>query len=92
MERTLATLVETHRNNVMLQGAHTPASYDGDMLLFVAAGEERPGTAEDWKPYVGGTVTVHSVPCEHREMLRRDALRQIAAPLNAELRPRPTRA
>ncbi|WP_189998507.1 amino acid adenylation domain-containing protein, partial [Streptomyces vinaceus] len=92
VERNLATLVQTYRNNVALQGAHAPAFYDGDMLLFVAAGEEHPGTCEDWRPYIGGTVTVHSVPCEHRDMLRREALRQIAAPLNAELRPRPARA
>ncbi|MFF4083541.1 amino acid adenylation domain-containing protein [Streptomyces sp. NPDC001777] len=92
VERNLATLVETYRNNVALQGSHTPPRHDGDMLLFVAAHEERPGTAEDWKPYVGGTVTVHPVPCEHREMLRRDALRQIAIPLNVELRSRTTRA
>ncbi|WP_435884538.1 amino acid adenylation domain-containing protein, partial [Streptomyces toxytricini] len=92
VERHLATLVETYRNNVVLQGAHEPAPFDGDMLLFVATGEAQPGSADDWKPYVGGTLTAHAVPCEHRDMLGRDALRQIAAPLNAALRPRPARA
>ncbi|MER7567863.1 amino acid adenylation domain-containing protein [Streptomyces sp. NPDC097941] len=91
--RNLTTLVDTYRNNVVLQRAHTPAFFDGDMLLFVAAGEEHPGNAEDWKPYVGGTLTVHSVPCEHRDMLQRDVFQQIAGPLNAELRsPRRARA
>ncbi|MFJ1680705.1 amino acid adenylation domain-containing protein [Streptomyces sp. NPDC088251] len=92
VERNLAALVETYRNNVALRGTHTPDVFDGDMVLFVAAGEAHPGTAEDWKPYVGGAVTAHSVPCEHRDMLRRDSLQQIAAPLNAGLRPRPTGA
>ncbi|MFF4218479.1 amino acid adenylation domain-containing protein [Streptomyces nondiastaticus] len=66
-------------NNARLQQAHTPGTFDGNMLL-ITADEECPEdgrTAERWHPYVNGAITEFGVPCAHDEMTRPDMLSRV---------------
>jgi thioesterase domain-containing protein/aryl carrier-like protein len=70
-------------NNERLMSAFTPASFGGDLLLFVAA-EGRPDFSpaeqapEVWRPYVGGTVESHPLDTDHHRIMDAGPLARIA--------------
>ncbi|MFH9425587.1 amino acid adenylation domain-containing protein [Streptomyces sp. NPDC017529] len=70
---------------------HTPPRYRGDLLLFIAAEEERaerpgPDAAASWQPYVQGSVEAYEVPARHHELLQGAPLAYIGRVLAEKLR------
>jgi len=51
---------------------HTPAVFDGDLVIFSAAGKAGP---RRWRRYVTGRIAAHTVGCTHHEMLTAGSLR-----------------
>lgn len=80
-------LAQTHQENMGLRRAHEFGRFDGDALLFVAAGdrgadadeEENASepTAERWTPYVSGEISETRLPCTHGNMIQPDMLAQV---------------
>jgi thioesterase domain-containing protein len=63
--------------------AGTPV-FDGDLLLFSAAREDRTGEpepAEIWRPFVTGEVRTHPIDATHLELGRPGPLAEVAARL-----------
>ncbi|UNZ21240.1 non-ribosomal peptide synthetase [Streptomyces sp. 891-h] len=83
VEHRLTSIISVYRNNSRLASGFERRSFDGDITLF-AATENRtspPPTAAHWQPYVTGTVTVHSIACEHQHMTRPGPLAEIGRTL-----------
>jgi thioesterase domain-containing protein len=62
-----------------------PRRFRGDVLLFVAAGDEVAPPIESWKPYVSGRIKIHPIDVRHRDMLDPLPAGQIGKVLAAEL-------
>ncbi|GIF16349.1 type I polyketide synthase [Actinoplanes teichomyceticus] len=94
-----AAIATVMRNNLRIAGEFEPGVYDGDVLFFSAdeqvtgtAGTDlavQPGKAEAWRPYVGGALHLHSVPCGHYEMTEPEPIALIGAAVAEALRPVP---
>ncbi|WP_433240263.1 amino acid adenylation domain-containing protein [Streptosporangium sp. CA-135522] len=86
-EQTLLAVYRNYRNGVKISQEHVPRRFDGDVLLVIAAhGHEADSlTADDWKPYVTGTIEDHVVACDHESMLNPGPIAEIAALLRKEL-------
>ncbi|OBI52056.1 hypothetical protein A5707_12745 [Mycobacterium kyorinense] len=56
---------------------HVPDVFDGDMVIF-SAGRTTNGhgvsALENWRPYVTGDITEHTVDCGHHDMLSAESL------------------
>ncbi|MBG0830941.1 amino acid adenylation domain-containing protein [Planomonospora sp. ID67723] len=87
-EQTLLAVYRNYRNGVKISQEYEPRCFDGDVLFVTAAhGREADSpTAADWKPYVTGTITDHTVACDHASMLNPGPAAEIAALLRKELR------
>ena len=56
---------------------HVPDVFDGDVVIFSAARNgngNNPSHLQNWRPYVAGGITEHSVDCTHHEMLTSGSL------------------
>lgn len=96
-EEALA-IARVMRNNLAIAGEFAPEVFRGDVLFFSAT-EDAPasaepadlslatGKADSWRPYVGGVLTDHAVPCGHYEMTEPEPVARIGAVLAAALRP-----
>jgi hypothetical protein len=79
----VSRLVSAYRHNVELLSGASSGMYDGEMVFFHAAGSPSP---ELWEPWVS-SLTVHSLPFAHGDLMSPDALVPIAAALSG--RPQP---
>ncbi|MET8974171.1 amino acid adenylation domain-containing protein [Streptomyces sp. NPDC004539] len=86
-DEELAALVDVTAQNGRLLQEFAPTSYDGDLLMFTAAGDPGavPGRVGDWSPYVTGRVVDHGIPCAHGELTRPEALDRIGPVLAEQL-------
>ncbi|MDC0770923.1 amino acid adenylation domain-containing protein [Streptomyces sp. HD] len=81
-EQSLANLEKVLRNMAGFTPDHTPRTFDGDLLLFVAT-EDRPAElpAKDavtaWRPHIGGRIESHEIAVSHYDMLQPGPLAQI---------------
>ncbi|NUT28888.1 MAG: hypothetical protein HOV84_23745, partial [Streptomyces sp.] len=81
-EQSLANLEKVLRNMAGFTPDHTPRTFDGDLLLFVAT-EDRPAElpAQDavtaWRPHIGGRIESHEIAVSHYDMLQPASLAQI---------------
>ncbi|KUI46680.1 hypothetical protein AU198_03705 [Mycobacterium sp. GA-1199] len=66
--------VYNHNTNLSYLREHVPDVFDGDMIVFSAARGDNPNNPQDWRPYISGDMTVHSVDCGHDEMTSDEAL------------------
>ncbi|WP_188310147.1 amino acid adenylation domain-containing protein, partial [Streptomyces sp. CBMA123] len=82
----LSRLMTVMRHHTDIAREFTPGRFDGELLLFVADGAGSGLAAERWRPHLGGPLTVHRVPCDHEEMLNREAAGRIGAITDAALR------
>jgi enterobactin synthetase component F len=81
-------------HHAALVAGHAWPRYDGDLLFFTATGEPAPAspTAMAWRPYVGGDIENHDIPCGHFDMTEPEALAAIGAVLAKRLTGRTERA
>ncbi|SDP68407.1 AMP-binding enzyme [Streptomyces sp. cf386] len=81
-EQSLANLEKVLRNMAGFTPDHTPRTFGGDLLLFVAT-EDRPAdlpvteATAAWRPYVGGRIESHEIAVSHYDMLQPGPLAQI---------------
>lgn len=73
--------METTERLGRLTSGHAYRRFDGDLLFFTAAAGRMPGwpAAAAWRPYVGGSIDNHDLPCGHFDMTEPDALAAICA-------------
>lgn len=78
-ERQFNAMRDVLLNNHRLTLSHHPPHFGGDAVLFTATRERvvPPPSAEDWAPFVGGTVNVREIACAHHEMTAPTALAEI---------------
>ncbi|MQY03032.1 non-ribosomal peptide synthetase [Actinomadura macrotermitis] len=86
----LLGLRSTLRNTTKAGARHTPAVYDGDVLLVVALLDRPPALpAPDapaaWRPYATGEIAVHELRRTHRELVEPAAIAEIARLVSARL-------
>jgi thioesterase domain-containing protein/acyl carrier protein len=77
-DEELASYVRIFENNMRIVRAHEAGTFNGDLLLVVAAEDNPEGVsvAAMWEPYVSGEISECSVQCRHMEMNRPDVLAQ----------------
>jgi thioesterase domain-containing protein len=71
-------LVHNLDSNKALQQAHEPGVLQGDLTVFSAVrdgGDRSSSALQQWRPYVAGEITEHSIDCTHEEMLTAESLR-----------------
>jgi thioesterase domain-containing protein/acyl carrier protein len=76
-KRFMDWLIQNLKSNMELQRAHEPRIYDGDLIIFAAAqvdGVPSSSLRQNWRPYVAGDITEHSVDCTHDNMLTVESL------------------
>jgi thioesterase domain-containing protein len=87
LPRLKAVLANTGR----IREEHTPAQFDGDLLLFIAM-RDRPAllpadrAAASWAPYVAGHVQEHRIDSNHFGMMRPGPLSEIGHVIAGQLR------
>jgi amino acid adenylation domain-containing protein len=74
-----AIIVRLYHHIVEIVYAHEPGSFEGDLLLIAAAGENEEiiSAGSRWRPYVSGKISESSLPCEHLDMARPDMLARV---------------
>ncbi|UAN49062.1 amino acid adenylation domain-containing protein [Serratia sp. JSRIV002] len=84
-DNTLDRLIDVIINSRRLIGGSRHDNYRGDVLFFTAAAprEEDWLDLEAWRPYVQGQIHNININCDHPGMARAEALREIAAHLDA---------
>jgi len=77
-DEELASYARIFENNMRIVRAHEAGTFDGDLLLVVAAEDNPEGVsvAPMWESYVSGKILECSVQCRHVEMNQPDALAQ----------------
>ncbi|QUR69997.1 amino acid adenylation domain-containing protein [Mycobacterium spongiae] len=78
VEQILELAIENVDSNCSSMLEHEPSVYDGNAVIFLAAGEgddHCSSLVRSWQPYVDGGLTVHSVDCLHGEMLTPESVR-----------------
>jgi amino acid adenylation domain-containing protein len=76
-KQLLDWIVQNLDSNQALQLAHEPGVLDGNTIIFSAVRDESdrtPSPLQDWRPYVAGDITEHSIDCTHEEMLTTESL------------------
>jgi amino acid adenylation domain-containing protein len=69
--------VQNLHSSLALHRTHEPGVFDGDAILFSALPDENIRSSsplEDWRPYVAGHITEHSIDCRHDHMLTAESL------------------
>ena len=67
---------------------HVPDVFDGDMVIFSAARDGNGNNSshlQNWRPYVAGGITEHSIDCTHHEMLTTGSLNMYGEQLKLSL-------
>ncbi|OBG87234.1 long-chain fatty acid--CoA ligase, partial [Mycobacterium sp. E136] len=77
--------VYNHNTNLSYLREHVPDVFDGDMIVFSATRGEIVNNPQDWRQYVSGDLTVHSVDCGHDEMTSDEAIRTYVEQLKLSL-------
>jgi nonribosomal peptide synthetase DhbF len=88
--RHYEAMIEASKNNMRLIGTFVPQTFSGDVLLFVAFGEDAKPPVEAWGPYVEGKIKMHQIDCSHEAMLHSAPAEEIGRALAAELDKQPT--
>jgi pristinamycin I synthase 3 and 4 len=84
----LDAIIKNFQHNPYVMNTFTPNHYDGNLLIFTAAESEPTPVRnpEAWAPYISGEIKIHSIQCQHDDMLLRDeASARIGYLLSAEL-------
>lgn len=83
----LAAVRAVVRSNSALMDAFVPQRFDGDLVLVTASRRKRRNgpTAESWRPFVGGKITVHEIDCGHHDLLIGAPLTEVAAIVSERL-------
>ncbi|MFG2723178.1 alpha/beta fold hydrolase [Streptomyces sp. NPDC048416] len=84
---SLARAGRVTRNNMMIDAAHTPGTFDGEALFFRAV-RERPQSALDvelWSTALTEKMDVRELDCTHDEMMRPEPLKLIGEALGERL-------
>ncbi|USQ86896.1 non-ribosomal peptide synthase/polyketide synthase [Streptomyces phaeoluteigriseus] len=86
-ERHIEAIVAIMINNSRLALAFQPAVFQGDMLLFNSTIDRGPdtATAENWRPYVTGSIESHDITARHDRMTQPGSLAQIGPVLAARI-------
>jgi thioesterase domain-containing protein len=71
-----AIIVRLYHHIVTIARAHEPRSFEGDLLLIAADGDNAASTSAGarWRPYISGEISEAGLPCEHLDMGRPDML------------------
>ncbi|WP_176711164.1 amino acid adenylation domain-containing protein [Streptomyces sp. Ncost-T6T-1] len=86
-QATISAIAETFVGHARLRSAHTPPIFRGDVLFFSAVLDGGIGaTAEQWRPYVTGSLEHHEVPFAHGDMMKSQSAAQIGAVIARKLR------
>ena len=81
-------MVQSSNANQVYLLEHVPDVFDGDMVIFSAArngNENNSPHLQNWRPYVAGGITEHSVDCTHHEMLTTGSLSMYGEQLKLSL-------
>jgi thioesterase domain-containing protein/acyl carrier protein len=80
-------VVENHKANRSYLQEYVPDVFDGDMIIFSARSENENHSShlQIWRPYVAGDIEVHSVDCEHDEMMTAESLNKYGEQLKLAL-------
>ncbi|MDH6553836.1 amino acid adenylation domain-containing protein [Streptomyces sp. SAI-117] len=72
----IRTFARIYLNNASINAEHRCGRFGGDVLLIVAEADKADDepTAERWRPYLSGALTVERVPCRHTDLLAPDNL------------------
>ena len=73
LDRILEAYAQVHRAAPTLE----LRCFDGDLLFFAAAHSLSAGDGTSpalWRPWVSGTITEHTIDCDHLEMMTPEAL------------------
>jgi thioesterase domain-containing protein/acyl carrier protein len=76
-KQLLDWIVQNLDSNKALQLAHEPGVFDGNAVIFSAVRDELDRSSsprEEWRPYVTGDVTQHSIDCTHEVMLTAESV------------------
>ncbi|MCH0567082.1 MULTISPECIES: thioesterase domain-containing protein, partial [unclassified Streptomyces] len=80
-EEEIAPLHDIAQNIQMINPAHTPDVFHGDVLFLGAEHGNPEGTdvAGSWTPYTSGRIEEVKIPCRHEQMLLPDMLAHVWA-------------
>ena len=86
-KQLLEFMVQSVNANQLYLVEHVPDVFDGDMVIFSArSGNENDSShLQNWRPYVAGDITVHSVHCAHDEMMTTESLSMYGEQLKLSL-------
>jgi amino acid adenylation domain-containing protein len=84
-EQHLSAMSKIYNNNARLGNSFIPETFDGDLLLFVAVGDEPAPPTDAWRPYVRGQITIRQIACRHQDMTQPGPIAQIGQALTVEL-------
>ncbi|HEY0225245.1 MAG TPA: thioesterase domain-containing protein, partial [Mycobacterium sp.] len=74
----LDIMVQSVKRNQSYLSGHVPRVFDGGVIIFSAARSESHRNSpllQNWRPYVAGDITEHSIDCAHYEMLSTESLK-----------------
>jgi thioesterase domain-containing protein len=83
----IKNMTKTELNSILLAARFHPKRYQGDIILLRATNDVRSASAsvENWRRVISGSVRVHTVPCNHDDMLRPENCAQIGLLLRDQL-------
>ena len=87
-KQLLNLVIQNFNSNFALRQAHNPDVFDGDIVIFSAVrdgSDPSSSPVETWRPYVIGDIAVHSIDCEHGDMLSGESLSIYGKQLNLSL-------
>jgi amino acid adenylation domain-containing protein len=87
-KQLLDLLIQNLNTNMALYRSHEPAVFDGDIIIFSAAGDVSDRSSflmESWRPYITGDTTVYSIDCTHNEMLTAESVSRYGEQLKHSL-------
>ncbi|MBL1068995.1 alpha/beta fold hydrolase [Streptomyces sp. 7-21] len=89
-DQLLARIQDFHLATHRIGLAHTPGTYQGDIVLFVATHDKTGAqpvsqAAESWSPHVQGNVELHEIACDHYSMMQPENLAEIGRVLSVKL-------
>jgi thioesterase domain-containing protein/acyl carrier protein len=87
-KQLLDWIVQNLDSNKELQLAHEPGVLDGNAIIFAAVRDEDDRSSspqEEWRPYVTGLITQHSIDCTHEEMLTAESVGKYGPQLKLSL-------
>jgi amino acid adenylation domain-containing protein len=82
-EQTMADLPRASANLIRIVQDAEPAVFQGDIFFVKAKGSR--ADMKLWRPYVNGTIDVHSVDCGHFEMMKPGPTAEIGSLISARM-------